>query len=614
MKASDWVGRVSEQAYETDDYIYRHVHLPRHCKLGEQWEHYGWHGPEPHIILFRRPKHPARQEARPRPARQEACPRPLDNTRIQQLEKSLQDFQDKLRDSQVQEQACQNRIKQLQSELQTSQDKAKEQAHQNEVLSRTLRQQACQHEAEAVGSRRSFQKQAEQLLFTSDAALPWDERMAARGLSPKLHWWQIPEITAFVALCEDVLAHFAEAERAPTIMGIITLLARGVRGVQGLSVVREAVVSPIGLKALSSEACPQDVLRNLSMLVLRQARQTARGRRMKRKLSFLGHREGRHAMYSGKHFLVAAMTKIGTRGAAAVIDKLTPVMEHILKHGSSKGLSGPILSQLLDVARGRMVLAITAGRKNRKTVWKASGYNSMDFARWVVLWGLASGRVQSSVLEEKSFAQVRKCQSTLSRQEADRAGIHNASQLALKVAALQTVAMAATDMPLVGGMSPPLVGGMSPPRTSSMLSWPTTWAHFCELGRVRQDFDSSTLEGLMNSRFSDLQEAVADEVQRLAKSPEHVKDCHAVRVVSAAIAARTQKPKTARPTARLRKKTPVRIANKARVEIVSLGAGDSRRERIHKSVVICNLCGKEVRKDNLSRHRASGYCQNRSRA
>ena len=488
MKASEWVGQLSAHSYETDEYVYRHVHLPKHCKLGEQWEHYGWHGPEPHIILFRRPKHPkvpGGQEACPRPLGQEACPRPLDNTRIQQLEKDLQDSQDKLRDSQVQEQANQNRLKQLQSELQTSQDKAKEQAHQNEVLHQTLRQQASQHEgerrkvaqyeAEAVGLRSSFQRQAEQLLFTSDVALPWDERMAARGLSPKLHWWQIPEITAFVALCEDVLAHFAEAERAPTIMSIVTLLARGVRGVQGLSVVREAVVSQIGLKALSSEACPQDILRNLSVLVLRQARQIAKGRRMKSKLSFLGHREGRHAMFSGKHFLVAAMTKIGTQAAAAVIDKLTPVMGHILKHGSSKGLSGPILSQLLDVARGRMVLTITAGRKDKKTsrtVYRASGYNSMDFARWVVLWGMASGRVQSSVLDEKSFAKVRKCQSTLSRQEADRTGIHSASQLALKIAALQTVAMAATDMPLVGGMSPP--------RTSSMLSWPTIWAHFCE--------------------------------------------------------------------------------------------------------------------------------------
>ena len=179
MKASAWVGQLSAEPYETDEYVYRRVHLPKHCKLGEQWEHYGWHGPEPHILLFRRPKCPKV------PARQEACPRQPDNTRIQQLEKSLQDFQDKLRDSQVQEQAHQNRIKQLQSELQTSQDKAteqahqnevlrqqlqselqtsqdkaKEQAHQNEVLSRTLRQQACQHEAEAVGSRRSFQKQA----------------------------------------------------------------------------------------------------------------------------------------------------------------------------------------------------------------------------------------------------------------------------------------------------------------------------------------------------------------------------------------------------------------------------------------------------------------------
>ena len=566
---------------------------------------------------------PARQEDMP--ARQEACPRPLEQ-KMQQLESDLRHSQDKLRDSQAQEQVHLNRIMQLESELQTSQNKAQEQAHQNEVLCEMSRQQASQHEdarqyeaevgalrqkvgqyeAEVVAWRRSFQKQADQLLFTSDAALPWDERIAARGLSPKLHWWQIPEIVAFVELCEDVLTHFPEAERAPTIMSIVSLLARGVRGVEGLSVVREAVVSEAGLRVLSSEACPQDIVRTLSIYILQLARRRAKGRHMKRKLLFLGHREGRHARYSGKHFLVAATTKVGKQGAAAVIDKLTPVMEHIFKHGRSQGLSGPRLSQLLDVTRNRMVLAITAGRtvwKAARTVWKASQYNSMDFARWVVLWGLASGRLQSSVVDEKSFTALLKSQSTLARGEAKRAGIHSASHLALKLASLQTVAMSATDMPLVGGMSPPA--------TSSVLSWPTVWSHFCELGRVRQDFDSSTLEDLMNFRFSDLQGAVAAEVQRLAESPDHVKECHAACVVSVAIGASKQKPQAGRPVVRLRKKTKARIANKGRVAIVSLGCGKTRRERFHKSSVICNLCGKQVRKDNLSRHQKTGYCKHR---
>lgn len=169
----------------------------------------------------------------------------------------------------------------------------------------------------------------------------------------------------------------------------------------------------------------------------------------------------------------------------------------------------------------------------------------------------------------------------------------------------------------------PLVGGMSPPPSSHVLCWPTVWAHFCELGRVRKDFDSKTLDDLMNSRFSDLQGAVAAEVQRLAESPKHVKDCHAARVVSVAMGVRTQKPEAVRPVVRLRKKTKARIAariaartpSKARVEIVSFGSGKTRRERLHKSTVICNLCGKEVGKDNLARHKSqSQYCKNRSRA
>ena len=120
QKASTWKGKLSASCYETDDYIHRHVHLPRECKLGEQWEHYGWHGPEPHILLFRRPKHtnlPAQPAVCPRPP-QEACPRSPDNTntlqdRIQQLEAELQHSQDKLRESMAQEHVHQHRLAQL---------------------------------------------------------------------------------------------------------------------------------------------------------------------------------------------------------------------------------------------------------------------------------------------------------------------------------------------------------------------------------------------------------------------------------------------------------------------------------------------------------------------
>ena len=40
-------------------------------------------------------------------------------------------------------------------------------------------------------------------------------------------------------------------------------------------------------------------------------------------------------------------------------------------------------------------------------------------------------------------------------EEAARAGVVIASNFAIKVVPLQTVAMAATDMPLVGGLFPP---------------------------------------------------------------------------------------------------------------------------------------------------------------
>ena len=179
---------------------------------------------------------------------------------------------------------------------------------------------------------------------------------------------------------------------------------------------------------------------------------------------------------------------------------------------------------------------------------------------------------------------------------------------------LQTVALAATDMPVVGGMSPP--------QKPIPLCWVTVWAHFCELGRVRKDIKGSDLEDLMTCRFSDLKREIAVEVHRLAESSEHVKDCHAVRVVAAAIAHRSRKPRGPTHclglTHRLRKKTKkinIRTAcTKTRIQLVSLAEGKSRRDRVTKAIVICNLCGNQIRRDNIARHRGSQFCKNRSRA
>ena len=282
MALAKWAGKLSESVYETDDYTYRHVHLPRNCKLGPQWQHYGWHGPEPHILLFRRPKQPKVPVL-------ETFPRTPDNNktlrdRIQQLESELQDSKDRIAELQ------------LESELRES----KAQEHQNRIAElrssqEDLRQKVSQYEEEGLALRQgrtalqvAFQKQAEQLLFTSEATLPWDERMAARGLSPKLHWWQIPEIRGFASLCEDMFAHLSEAcvGRAPTIMSILSLIARGVRGAKGLAIVRKAALSQTGLAFLSSEACPQDIVSNLSKLVLHLARQTTKNKTTKKQLVF----------------------------------------------------------------------------------------------------------------------------------------------------------------------------------------------------------------------------------------------------------------------------------------------------------------------------------------
>ena len=69
----------------------------------------------------------------------------------------------------------------------------------------------------------------------------------------------------------------------------------------------------------------------------------------------------------------------------------------------------------------------------------------------------------------------------------------------------------------------PVLGGLLLPPKPYLLCWPTVWAHFCELSRVRNDFDRSALEDLMGFRFSDLHGAIAAEVHRLAASPVHIK-------------------------------------------------------------------------------------------
>ena len=82
------------------------------------------------------------------------------------------------------------------------------------------------------------------------------------------------------------------------------------------------------------------------------------------------------------------------------------------------------------------------------------------------------------------------------------------------------------------------------------------------------------------------------------------------------------KPRGPRPTHRIRKKTKkikvrteIRTAcTKTQIQVVSLAAGKTRRDRVTKAIVICNLCGAQIRRDNLARHRGRQFCKNRSRA
>ena len=53
------------QTYADGEYLFCNIALPQAIKLGSQWEHYAWHGGEPHILMFRKPKNPVCSQHRP---------------------------------------------------------------------------------------------------------------------------------------------------------------------------------------------------------------------------------------------------------------------------------------------------------------------------------------------------------------------------------------------------------------------------------------------------------------------------------------------------------------------------------------------------------------------
>lgn len=562
-------------SYADNEYLYTHVVLPEHMKLGSKWEHYAWHDPEPHILLFRQRK----MLSKPHSAT------PDQSGRLPAKP-----------------------VKTATSAQATVEPPA-----------------ARQSNASESGGVTPASGQKEKLAMSAGDALPAgkpvgmtpDEALAAAGLSPKLFMWQIPELEAGIEVLEFVVeegvkAQWSEKDLA-TGLARTVCLCRGVRGFDGVRCLHDWVKDNV---ATLVDDMPMDKwFQREAAHVLKYLRKNC---------SNSSHREGRHAGLSGEHFLSALLTVPG--GATTVANKLVSVFSRVISGGGMRRRGAAqwemptrMLKDLLVMAAGHFPLALrsssetdltrgsrsvaskscgmtrgvkgkksagnakskakvkktkikahSAGKSPKRGVCTMSNYNAMDFGRWITAW-LQSCRSVKAELTEEVFKVMQKAQAAGAKEFAESIGVKTFKDFMHKWSVL-----AACAKRLHG-----------PPRLDPDLSWRdagVSWVgvfvHLCEISGVCEQFrDVGALCAKAHSQ----------DIGHLAKLYQH-----------------SVLPKHRQGSATLSLALALHEG-----EIAPEAAPERPAKRLLnlKGKAKCERCGSVVRRDVIARHQTSDKCK-----
>ena len=471
-----------------------------------------------------------------------------------------------------------------------------------------------------------------------------DEEMARVGLSVKLLFDQTPELVAMTHALEhisqDLLATAAAEVAAQTLARAFVLL-RAIRGTAGIKWAAARLLEETP-RALLRAGEDTQALKELAASLL-QAIPEHGGC-----WNGIGHREGRHMFLSGRYALEALSAfPEGAAQAARLLSVVTRAMLEASPQQPSIGGQSPVLDiahilLAFTACEGRLPLAVN----RHGTACYANRYNALN-AGWMLLgWGWRTSRVRlpeldGVLLHTIKNAQSAKAKSNIASLGLDMPGMLEAKQAAL--AALSTPPLPVRSDPLERPAPPGLFLG-------------NVLAHLCEVAQLRAVLADDVIGRVCRMDADKIRTLILPVLHAQTADEERLDGSCRASCLTVQVFAAVEQALQQLPTRRLRSKAALaavpalaRVKRCKHVMVkgkkqklvmvkgkkldgrgrsqrpgVSLAVHSMRRRKdrrrkqggkvrgAYKEIIKCSVCGREVRRDNLSRHANSKLCAKRS--
>lgn len=434
---------------------------------------------------------------------------------------------------------------------------------------------------------------------------PLDVQLAAKGLSLKLFPENVPELLKIGEGIESIRKATKDMVQSVHVAAVtrVAIVLRGIRGLQGICWATERLLegqsfcgamilresggdSKIGMESLEARGFFR---LGKALLTAHDACDTAFK-------SWAGHREKRHARFSGRHFLEALASPEGSKGAARLFRKLFPLMAKILKV-HPRCWTDRDNKALLVCSHGNLPLCVD------QTVKFAAEYNSVNAGLSWMVWAQMNAHTPCIPFGEETFAVLWAGQSSVARQQLTAAGITTAYALERRRLELNAFAKPWVATPRSRIVLPAMV-----------------CVHMCEFAQVLNDpaFGAKAISqiiGLDLATYKHVVDKVVSDLSTEDPSKPGRTQCH-LQILLTELKPLSQGDHGADGASVAAAGTSAAVPERTEEDQKREGASSSHRKKYQKlqwqieakRTVRCSICGREVRKDVMSRHQKTELC------
>lgn len=226
--------------------------------------------------------------------------------------------------------------------------------------------------------------------------IPLDEQLANRGLLPKVFMHQVPDLVALTQGMQEIQSKCSTLsfESRKLILSRAFVVLRLIRGTQGIPWAAGEMCASSTIWKLLSSLNPEVCLKQRALVMKQIAQELLRknGAYAKEKgldANWMAHREGRHAMYSGRHAL-HAMSTAGPHAAAQSVERFLPILGDLLSgkpecEWSEDGLLA-IFTAMTSAPLAYRLVKVMGKQQYKMTLFGARRYNSMNSGLGMAMW------------------------------------------------------------------------------------------------------------------------------------------------------------------------------------------------------------------------------------